>query len=175
MCGRYALYGHVLGVAIAGWFALTALPARALFDAPYITPAAPVADELVSVNIRGGICDQIFDYPGYPQLTRDGNAVRIVFYSAHSDDPLNCYFGVDTTTADIGAYSAGTYTLQVDRTYDFFGDLVIESLGTVPFVVTGTTGVRELPAIDLGGACVLAVGLIALAIHGVCRAARGRT
>ena len=34
--------------------------AQAFFDPPWITPAAPRAGEVVSVNIRDGLCDAIF-------------------------------------------------------------------------------------------------------------------
>ena len=64
-------------------FALVAQTAHAFFDPPWITPAAPEAGEIVSVNIAWGICDAIFERPGYPQITQEGNAIRIVEYGDH--------------------------------------------------------------------------------------------
>ncbi|MET0232343.1 MAG: hypothetical protein ABW186_15550, partial [Rhodanobacteraceae bacterium] len=95
--------------------------ADAFIDPPYLTPQSPVAGEVVSVNIHGGVCDSIVGIPGYPLLSRNGNALRILFWSASFTDPILCIYGVGTSTDAIGAYPAGSYTLRVDREY--FGDL----------------------------------------------------
>jgi len=87
--------------------------AHAFFDPPWITPAAPIAGEPVSVNIRGGICDSIFEHQGYPQITREGNTIRLLEYGHHWDGEL-CIYDIGTLTEPIGTFLRGDYTLTVD-------------------------------------------------------------
>jgi subtilisin family serine protease len=152
-------------------FLLFTQSAYAFFDPPYITPEHPAAGELISVNVYGGICDGIVGIPGYPQITRNGNAIRILFWSASEDDPIWCNFGVGTATYPVGAYSGGSYELQVDRTYQVrFGTLVTETLGIIPFTVTGgATQPVSAPTLGNAGFGLLALGLIGFAV----RALRG--
>src|SRR5215510_9648036 len=91
--------------------ALIANDARAFFEPPWITPAAPSAGELVSVNIHGGGCDAIFESPGYPQITQQGNAVHIVEYGEHEGFGGWCIYGIGTLTEPIGTFLPGDYTL----------------------------------------------------------------
>lgn len=62
---------------------LFAPTAHAFFDAPWITPENPLAGEAVSVNIHGGICDIFLGRDGYPKITREGNAIRILIFGSH--------------------------------------------------------------------------------------------
>jgi hypothetical protein len=145
--------------------------ACAFFDPPYITPENPVASETISVNIRGGICDAIVGIPGYPQITQEGNAIRILFWSASYTDPILCNIPVGTATYAVGAYPVGSYTLQVDREY--FGDLggiLTERLGTIPFTVSsvGTPPVDAL-ALDDVGVGVLGFSIVLVALLGLRR------
>jgi len=64
-------------------FLACAQTAHAFIDPPWITPADPRAGEIVSVNIRMGICDAIAEEPGYPQITQEGNAIRIIEFGTH--------------------------------------------------------------------------------------------
>jgi hypothetical protein len=112
--------------------------AQAFFDPPWISPATPTAGETVSVNIRGGICDAIFQEAGYPQITQQGNAIRIIEYGHHWDFQDFCIYGIGTLTRPIGAFPPGDYTLTVDFTYsDFLPAPTIVTLGVIPFTVTG--------------------------------------
>ena len=43
---------------------LLASPVRAFLDPPWITPAFAVEGDMVSVNIRGGECDGVIEWPG---------------------------------------------------------------------------------------------------------------
>ena len=121
--------------------------ARAFFDAPWITPTTPNSGEPAFVSIHGGVCDAIFFRPGYPQITKSGNSVRIVEYGDHlaSGDDL-CVYGIGTLTEPIGTFSPGSYTLTVDLIYDNypFGYDTI-TLGVVPFIVTGATSAAPVP------------------------------
>ena len=117
---------------------LFAQTARAFFDPPYMTPAAPVAGEMVGVNIRGGICDGIVGTPGYPQITQNGNAIRFLVFGVRTQDIDYCNYPVGTATFPVGAYPAGSYTLQFDLLYDDYPfGLTVATLGVVPFTVTG--------------------------------------
>jgi hypothetical protein len=120
--------------------ALGARDAQAFFDPPWIAPAAPRAGESVSVNIRGGICDGIFSRPGYPQITRNGNAIRLLEYGHHWETTDLCIYDIGTLVEPIGVFEPGEYTLTVDFTYDNypFGYETI-TLGVVPFTVVAAT------------------------------------
>jgi len=118
--------------------ALFAPPACAFIDLPYLTPEQPAAGEIVSVNVRGGVCDGIGTIPGYPQITQDGNAIRIVLWSVSFTDPVLCNIPIGTSTYAVGAFATGSYTLQVDRDYQGdLGEILRATLSTIPLVVTG--------------------------------------
>jgi hypothetical protein len=137
MCGRYALHDHVMRALVGCWCALGALPARAFFDAPYVSPATPVAGEMIAVKVYGGGCDAITSAPGYPQITPDGNAIRVVLFGFHQDNLDFCNYGEGRLTQPVDSCAEGSYTLQLDRTYiDFFGNPVTDNLGIVNFTVS---------------------------------------
>ena len=115
---KRGIFIHRIASALALLFALVAQTAHAFIDPPWITPAAPMAGETVSVNIRMGICDAIFERPGYPQITQAGNAIRILEYGHHWDDDALCIYYVGTTTEPIGTFPPGDYVMTVDFLYD---------------------------------------------------------
>jgi len=135
-----------LSVSIALLLATMSPNARAFFDPPWITPAFPRVGQAVSVNIRGGICDSIFFRPGYPQITQQGNAIRILEYGHHWETSDLCVYDIGTLTEPIGTYPPGDYTLTVDFIYEDypFGYTTI-TLGVVPFAVTGATPLTPVP------------------------------
>ena len=117
---------------------LFATSAHAFWDPPYITPANPVAGDTISMNIRMGVCDVIIFWPGYPQVTRDGNAIHLVSYGQHWDPGELCSYGTGTAVVPIGSYEPGNYTLTVDLNYlDFFSQPQTLTLGVVAFTVAG--------------------------------------
>ena len=150
--------------------------AHAFFDPPWITPATPRADEVVSVNIRDGICDAIFERQGYPQITRDGNAIRILEYGHHWEDDELCVYDVGTTVDPIGALSPGDYTLTVDFIYENypFGYTTI-TLGVVDFTVTGAAPVIPVPIFNVTGLLALLLLTPGLAIWVLRKQRRTRT
>lgn len=157
---------HRLGRLLAVVLVMCAGRASAFLDPPYITPANPTAGELVSVNIYGGGCDAIIGLPGYPQITRQGNDIHIVFFSVHYGDPQMCNLGNGTATTTIGSFSAGTFTLEVERRYmSFSGPWIQETLGVIPFVVSGGPETRPVEASTLSAAGLagLLLALIAAA------------
>jgi hypothetical protein len=125
-------------------FALCAQPAWAFLDPPYITPANPVAGDVISVNVYGGECDIADGGVVWPApITQQGNELTVLLTGGHEEDPEFCYFGVGTFTSPIGVYPAGTYTLQVDWRYDTFNGWVTQTLGTLSFTVSD--GPHRLP------------------------------
>lgn len=96
---------------------LSASTAGAFVDPPTISPANAVAGQTVAVSVRAGICDGFYyGEPGYPQITRVGNAVRIVLPSAHSNDPITCNYPTAVATYAVGASNAVTFYNVVDQT-----------------------------------------------------------
>ena len=162
---KRGLFMHRIASALVLLFALVAQTAHAFFDPPWITPETPRAGELVSVNIRGGICDAIFERPGYPQITQEGNAIRIVEYGHHETFADFCIYGIGTLTEPIGAFAPGDYTLTVDFFYDNYPyGYAIITLGVIPFTVTGVTPAAPVPTTGLSGLVVLLFLLPGLAV-----------
>ena len=150
--------------------ALCAQPAWAFLDPPYLTPAHPTAAELASVNIHGGDCDAVVGMDGYPQIARQGNLIRIVFFSVHFDDPEFCNLGVGTATAPIGTYPPGNYTLQVERRYmTVFATWAQETLGTIPFTVSEAAQQQpiETPTLSRAGLAALLIALFCVVLRNV--------
>lgn len=110
--------------------------ASAFVGPPILVPAQPLAGQTVSVSIGVGVCDAFIERAGFPQITRNGNAIRIVLAAVHYTDPAICMYPTGTNVTPVGEFPAGSYTLQVDREYDdlFNGD-IIETLGILPFTV----------------------------------------
>ncbi len=162
-------------VLVASLLWLTCPLARAYFDPPWITPEQPLAGQVVSVNIHGGICDVIFNEPGYPRITQVGDTITIRFWGARRFDPLFCIFGVGTAVRPLGAYPPGTYTLIVELEYEIRTApyVLVDVIGSVPFTVRG--GGSEPVAVPtasrwgLPGAAVLLMlaALVALRRRGV--------
>jgi hypothetical protein len=159
------MYVHRIVPVLAVVLALVARDARAFFDPPWITPSIPRVGQPVSVNIRGGICDSIFFRPGYPQITRQGNAIRILEYGHHWDTFDLCVYDIGTLTEPIGTYPPGDYTVTVDFTYDNypFGYETI-TLGVVPFTVVGATPAASVPAVSLSWKFVLLALISGIAV-----------
>jgi hypothetical protein len=149
--------------------ALCAPPASAFLDPPYITPANPTAGELVSVNIYGGECDVADTGVIWPApVTQQGNAMTILLTGIHEGDPEFCYFSLATETKPIGRFPAGSYTLEVERRYmSFSGPWIQETLGIIPFTVSGipTQQPIETPALNPAGLIALLLSLTALVLH----------
>jgi hypothetical protein len=100
---------------------------------------------------------------GYPRITRNGDELRIVFWSTTNLDPILCNVPVLTETYALGAFPAGTYTVQVDR--DYFGDLgglLTETLGVIPLTVAAPTSPVSVPTLGRFGLATLLVALAGL-------------
>lgn len=141
--------------------------AQAFFDPPWITPASPVAGEVVSVNIRHGICDSIIGREGFPRITQDGSDIRIVYFGVHYEinDEL-CIYGIGTVTKEIGSFPAGSYTLSVDLVYEnpFTGQPEILGIGIVPFNVAGLPETASVPSGGAFSMWLLLIGILIVAL-----------
>jgi hypothetical protein len=163
-----SVFSHrIFSIVVVSMLASTTSSAWAFFDPPWITPAAPRAGEVVSVTIREGICDAIVEHPGFPQITQQGHAIRIVEYGHHWDDVDLCIYNVGTLTQPIGSFAEGSYTLTVDFVYpDILGPTTI-TLGIVPFAVTGAAPPAPVPASTPFGLTTLLVLIGCAALRGL--------
>lgn len=147
--------------------ATTSSTAQAFFDPPWVTPSTPRAGEVVSVNIRGGICDSIFFRQGFPQITQQGHSIRIVEYGHHWDDQDLCIYDVGTLTAAIGTFAPGEYTLTVDFTYeDYPFGYTTTTLGVIPFTVASAEAASPVPALTRCGQLALLLALLIVVLCG---------
>ena len=149
--------------------ALCARPAWAFLDPPYLTPANPVAGELVSVNIYGGECD-VADtgviWP--PPVIQQGSAITILLTGIHEGDPEFCYFSLATETNPVGRFPPGSYTLDVERRYGTpFGTWAQETLGVIPFAVSAAPQQQpvETPTLSLAGLTALLLAMISAVLR----------
>jgi len=142
--------------------ALCAQPASAFLDPPYITPANPAVSDNIFVNVYGGQCDLLNIGVVPPVVTKQGNAITILFTGTHEGDPEFCIYGIGTTTYPVDSYPAGSYTLEVDRRYLSFSAVWIqETLGIIPFTVSGVpTQPIETPTLSSAGFASLFLVLI---------------
>lgn len=139
--------------------------AHAFFDPPWITPTVPRAGEVVSANIRDGVCDAIFFRPGYPQITQQGNTIHLVEYGHHWDTDDLCIYDIGQLIEPIGTFSAGHYTLMIDLSYiDALGFPQILSIGSVSFTVADATAVAQVPALTALGQLTLVGVVIGVAL-----------
>lgn len=152
----------------AAWLVLFSQSAQAFFDPPWITPTDPTVGETVYVNIRGGVCDGIFEEPGYPQITQNGNAIRMRWYGDHwpeGSGELLCSYPIGTFVPPVGVFAAGNYTLTVELAYrDFSGIPSIFTIGTVPFTVAAAPTPASVPTMDALGVFALVAVLLVLGL-----------
>jgi hypothetical protein len=133
-------------------FTFGAPSAHAFFDPPWITPMAPIAGEDVSVNIRMGICDAVVFRPDYPQITRQGNAIRIVEYGDRVPSEDFCIYPILTTAESLGSFAPGEYVLTVDFVYENYPlGYATDTLGIVPFTVAGTSPATPVSTFSRSG------------------------
>jgi hypothetical protein len=149
--------------------ALCTQRAWAFLDPPYLTPANPIAGELVSVNIYGGECDIADDGVVWPPpVTQQGNAITILLTGIHEGDPEFCNFGIGTDTKPVGRFPPGNYTLDVERRYGtVFSEWTQETLGIIPFTVSAAPQQQpvETPMLSLAGLTALLLALVGAALR----------
>ena len=132
----------------------------------------PLVDA-VSVNVYGGECDVLNIGIVPPVAEQHGREITILFTGIHEGDPEWCYFSLATESFPVGTYPPGSYTLQVDRRYStVFGTWVRETLGIIPFTVTGAPSAQPIAAPTLSTAGL--AGLLLMVI-GAARPTRTAT
>ncbi len=165
MCAR-----HVASLLVLALVALFSSRADAFFDPPWITPEHPTLGDNIVLNIHYGVCDAILGEEGYPQITREDNAIRIRWYGQHwpeGSSDLLCAFPIATYPFPLGTFPAGDYTVTAELAYrDFFGVPDVLTIGDVSFLVAGAPGVDVKPVSTLGevGAVALVMLLLGWAL-----------
>ena len=118
----------------------------AFFDPPAAVPANATPVQMVSVDIRKGICDLVFDGPNDTEVAMTNNVRRLILDGAHEDDPIFCNFPISTVRFPLGKFSAGEYVVNVFHRYtDFFGVEQTVLVGTTMFTVTGAVVHHPIP------------------------------
>ena len=157
-------------------FVLLSQLANAFVDPPTLSPTNPAEGQTISVNIRFGQCDALGEVPGYPQITQTDNAIRILLHSIHVSYPEFCNVPILIRSFPVGAYPAGTYTVQVDRTYDAIlpPRTVVETLGILPFTIAAAPAPAVLPTTGLIGLLALFATMLLIAAPVLSRRQRDR-
>lgn len=145
-------------------FSFSASEAHAFITLDAIVPASPMPGETVAVRVSAGLCDSIIEAAGYPQITQNGNTIRMLLATSFTDDIILCNSEPGTVDLPFGDFPSGNYTLQLDRQYiDFFGATIIQTVGTARFVVGGAAESTPLPTLGVGGLLLMVLGMLAAA------------
>ena len=148
---------------------------QAFWDPPYIVPDSPSVNDIVSLNIRMGVCDALLSHPGYPEITRVGNAIRYVQWGDHSLLSELCIYPTGTGTFGLGTFAPGTYSVSFDMRYRTPLGIADLHLGDAGFSVDGVApSPASVPTLDGRGMLGLVALLIFLARARVCSLPRIR-
>lgn len=140
-----------------------AVPAHAFVDPPYLTPPAPRAGQSVMVNMRFGACDVFLPEAPYPIVTRDGSAIRILFFGYSYSDPELCVYPPLQTSPSIGKFPPGNYTVQVDWLRVAVDGTTTTTLAILPFTVAAAPSPPQpAPALSVPGLVLLAMAISAI-------------
>ena len=143
-----------------------ALPAHAFVDPPYLTPPAPQAGQSVMVNMRFGDCDVFLPDAPYPIVTRDGSAIRILFFGYSYSDPELCAYPPLQTSPSIGEFPPGNYTVQVDWLRVAVDGTHTTTLAILPFTVAAAPSPPQpAPALSVPGLVLLAMAISAIGVR----------
>lgn len=120
------------------------------------------------VNIHYGVCDGIFGEEGYPQITREGKAIRMRWYGDHwpeGSSELFCFHPTTTFIPPLGVYPPGDYTLTAERAHrDYSGIPSLLTIGVVPFTVAADPAPLSVPILGIPAALTLLAALSGLAM-----------
>ena len=111
-------------------------PALAFFEPPTLLPEFPLANQPISISVYGGECDFLEDGPSETDITRVGSAIRIVIDGSHADDLMLCFDDEGLWTYPLGAFLAGSYTVELVFRYAYPGGPIEQSLGNIAFSVS---------------------------------------
>jgi len=130
----------------------------AFTNPPILIPAHPQAGQNISVSVTAGACDAMGGAPA--QVTVQGNNISVLLQSLHSVDSEFCTYPTITGTYPIGAFTAGSYTTQIDRTYIGANGPVTENIGTIAFAVGA---IAMTPSLNPTGLCLLVAAILGVA------------
>jgi hypothetical protein len=158
-CARRASKNLLL-IAVVTIFLTGSGMAQAFVDPPYITPYHPDSSTELTLNIRGGECDDFIAYP--PSIVQTVNTVDVLVYTTHTTDPLFCFVPVYISTYSLGVYPPGSYNFSVSRTYEGLGTIV-EHIANVPVEVVAANALPvATPTLHSLALLVLAAGIVLL-------------
>lgn len=138
-------------------------PASAFVSPPVLVPSSPMAGEVLAIDVTADTCDAFLGSTTPIPVTQNGSDLRVVLPSLHDTNILFCNYGHGTGRYVISSFQAGTYTLQIDRSYSTVFGTVTEPLATVPLVVRGVAQETPIPATSPLALLVLAAGLVLIA------------
>jgi hypothetical protein len=124
------------------------------------------------VNTYGGECDLVDDGVNWPSpVSQQGNVLNVLFTGFHEEDPEFCYISVALRTFPIGTCGPGSYVLNVQWRYATFNGWTTETLGVIPFTVTGAAPQTpvEAPTLSPAGTGSLLLALIAAVLRNLRR------
>lgn len=148
---------------VAALAMLSACPASAVVSPPVLVPSSPLAGEVLSIDVTAGTCDAFLGSTTPIPVTQNGTNLRVVLPSLHETNSLFCNYGSGTGRYVISAFQAGTYTLQIDRSYSTVFGTVVEPLATTQLVVRGVAQETPMPATSPLALLILAAGLALIA------------
>jgi subtilisin family serine protease len=123
---------------------------------PVLSPVSPQSGQLVSVVMAGGGCDFMISEVGYPQITRNGNDIRIVIRTVHQAFGEFCTIPPFSYPWPLGTFEPGNYNVQVDIYFyqDALGEHA-ETLAILPMTVAAAP--VPAPVNSLAGLITLAI------------------
>jgi hypothetical protein len=153
-----------LSFLIAGIFGAT--KAMAYVNPPEIFPLNPVPGQIVSIKITAGYCDGFRDEINEAPVTQNGNNLTISLRSSHYSESFCIFPPSFTYTFHVGAFPSGNYQLTVIRHYETLaGDEVLETLGVLLFVVSGSFDTSDsIPALSHFSELLLLFGLLMVGV-----------
>jgi len=168
--------GIRLASVVAALLLLFSSGAQAEFGAPYVTPSAPTAGEILFVNVpvyQIESCDALLSAPGYPRITQEGNEITYAFFGTRYESMDTCAYMPGVATRSFGAFPAGAYVLTVKLNYfSGGGDPASDTLGLVPLVVAPARA--DAVAVPSGNSRAAIICAVALSFLGVLALRRRR-
>jgi hypothetical protein len=138
--------GDRLTVLLALFLVSIATPALADFGPIWITPSRPVIGQPVQLHVAySGRCEAIGTSASWPngenpEESTEGTTVAVLFYGTVVDYGDWCLVAPGVASFDLGAFSGGTYSIDVSLWHNDNdnGTPEILPLGDVPMVVSAT-------------------------------------
>lgn len=105
-------------------FTAIALPAQAFIDPPVVVPARPVADQLVSFDVRIGVCEYfqafgpsdattIYADDRWRTIVQTGNTLQVTVRTVFADEPILCVYPTANFRFRLAALPPGPYRLEL--------------------------------------------------------------